>query len=57
MQISGTDYDNLKQVLANYEQLWAEWQEQVGDGSWSRTEVENNLDDLREIISRYESTE
>lgn len=47
--------DILKQVLANYELLWEEWKQEIGDGSWNRAEVDRNIVELEELIKQLET--
>lgn len=41
----------LKQALANYQELWNDFLNDIDDGRWNRAEVEHNIVQCKQILS------
>ena len=46
----------LKQALANYQELWNDFLNDIDDGRWNRTEIERNIEQCRQILSDEHDT-
>ena len=40
----------LKQAIANYQELWNDFVDEIDDGRWNRKEVENNIAHTKQIV-------
>lgn len=41
----------LKKALANYQELWNDFLNDIDDGRWNRAEIERNIAQFRQILS------